>query len=373
MQEPTNMPLLETSSDGKSWPSSLTTLGPEQVAQGLDNVVPHPQLAYCITPTIQPVMSLGTAASQTMSATIVSPGSGGGHEIRPIANPLSYTSSVVSDPPLPTGIPRADPAFTNIQQPSILNHPAIMQIPGARSPARPMVLQGVPIYSNIGHMVEGSGLQTQLVGGFGAYAGPVTFGTAQPSNGFPVTISGNEIQHMQNSQSAASPHCFTAVGSGVSNYPGPIQPNSATISNLNADYPEAFTLQPSLKNITPRQESIGFNSGQSVAEAEDTDTQLTQDHVSLKTTNPIPDHGYARAHAWKDATEDGLSDLNKMAQAWLRSNITSFDDVLQHIPLEELGKQALIIREPGLLPQGKTCSWNLVKIENVSLDQIVNM
>ncbi|KAK6333590.1 hypothetical protein TWF718_011396 [Orbilia javanica] len=362
------MPLLETPLDGKYWPSPLTTSDPEHMPQRVDSVIPYPQRAYYFTHAAQPDMSPGIATSQSIPTTIAPPTSGDGHESYTTSDPFPYMPSVVLDTILPTNVPQPNPTLPNVQQPSILNHPATIQFPGARTAAWPMLLQEISIPPNIGHIVEGGNLQTQLVGGVGAYSGPVTFSTAQSSNGSPVAIAGNGSQNIQSSQSmrsAASPHYFTAVGPMISNYPGAIQPNPATASNPNPDYPKVFILQPSLRNNTPNQEFIGLRSSQSTTELKDTDFQVSQTYASLTTATHIPANGYAQTHAWKGSTDDGLSDLNNMTRAWLRSNITSFDDVLQHIPLEELGKQALIIREPSLLPHGRGCSWNLVKIENI--------
>ncbi|KAF3197642.1 hypothetical protein TWF679_002881 [Orbilia oligospora] len=364
------MPLLESSPEGKSWPAPLTTLDPEQVPQRIANAHPQSQQAYYFTPTIQPVMNLGMTTSQPTSATIVPPTRSSSHEHRPITDSLSYKSPVILDPPLPLGAPHADLNFANIQQPSVLKQSAILQVPSARSPAWPMMLQEIPISPNISHMVEDSDPQRQLIDGFGPYSGPMAFSTAQASNRFPTTISDSEIQHLQNPQSmqsAVTPHYSTAASPLVSDCPGPFQPSSVSIrSPTAADYPAVFLLQRPFKNNAPRQESTGFKSRRNTAEGDDKHPQTTQNLASLITSIPTPDYGYvqARAHVWKNIAEDGLSNLNKMTQTWLRSNITCFDDVLQHIPLEELGKQALIIREPGLLPQPKGCSWNLVKIEN---------
>ncbi|KAF3160687.1 hypothetical protein TWF106_006034 [Orbilia oligospora] len=365
------MPLLESSPEGKSWPAPLTTLDPEQVPQRIANAHPQSQQAYYFTPTIQPVMNLGMTTSQPTSATIVPPTRSSSHEHRPITDSLSYKSPVILDPPLPLGAPHADLNFANIQQPSVLKQSAILQVPSARSPAWPMMLQEIPISPNISHMVEDSDPQRQLIDGFGPYSGPMAFSTAQASNRFPTTISDSEIQHLQNPQSmqsAVTPHYSTAASPLVSDCPGPFQPSSVSIrSPTAADYPAVFLLQRPFKNNAPRQESTGFKSRRNTAEGDDKHPQTTQNLASLITSIPTPDYGYvqARAHVWKNIAEDGLSNLNKMTQTWLRSNITCFDDVLQHIPLEELGKQALIIREPGLLPQPKGCSWNLVKIENI--------
>ncbi|KAK6526663.1 hypothetical protein TWF281_009867 [Arthrobotrys megalospora] len=361
------MPLLEASPDGKSWLPSLFV--PEQIPQGLDNGLPRPQPAYYLTPMIQPVVNANADMSQPMATTGVSPASGGRHEPIPTASSLSYTSPIALDSSLPPSGSRTDPDFINIQQPGILNHPPTIPIPGVHTPAWSMTLQEVLTLSNPSSMIEGSGRPVQLIPGFGTYAGPGAFHTTRSSNGFPVTVAGSEVREIHNSQSmqsSATPRYFTASGSRNANYSGPIHSNPAPASSpsANADYPGVFILQPSLKHNSSLQELIGFKSSQGIDDAEGPDALSNQNHVSLASNLAI-DHDHAHANSWRTSAEDGLSDLNNMTQSWLKSHITSFEDALNHIPLEELGKQAIIVHEPGLLPQGKGCSWNLVKIENI--------
>ncbi|KAK6511965.1 hypothetical protein TWF481_000864 [Arthrobotrys musiformis] len=365
------MPLLQTPPDGKPWPPASNTLGPESTPQALDDTTPYQQQACYFVPTIQPIMDPETGTPRPASASIVTSASGGRHEIRPIDNAPPYRPPAVLDSYLTSNCPQIDATFKSTQQPSILSHPSLMPIPmqisGPTSSYWPMMLQEAPVPSNLGHMAERASLQPHPLAGSGAYAGPATFSVGQPPNMFPVAIPGNEFQYIQAPQSvqpAASAHYSTAIGPTIPSYTGPTHLGFPTVSNQSSEYTKLFMLQSSLKHASPRQEPTGPKSDQGIAETDDTGTSPTQNDFPLGIKSP-PDHSYAQARSWKSVAEDELSDLNNMTQAWLRSHIAGFDDVLQHIPLEELGKQALIIREPSLLPQGKGCSWNLVKIENI--------
>ncbi|EWC43418.1 hypothetical protein DRE_07641 [Drechslerella stenobrocha 248] len=54
-----------------------------------------------------------------------------------------------------------------------------------------------------------------------------------------------------------------------------------------------------------------------------------------------------------------------MTRLWLVSHITGYEEALKHIPLEELGKQVVMVSGSSLSPQTNSRSWNLVKIENI--------
>ncbi|KAK6348750.1 hypothetical protein TWF730_009523 [Orbilia blumenaviensis] len=354
------MPLLEASPGRKKWPPPLATL--EQGARGLDNPIPFPQRAYYMTPTIQPAINSAGSIPQPMPASVGSPAPGSGHELRPMASSLSYTSSIALDSSSPAETRQTGPELTNIQQSGILNHSSMAQAPGVRFPTWPIMLHEFPAPSNVNQMAQGSIHPSQLT------RGPTSelWGTVHPSNMFPITVPSSEIQQIHNPQSmqlAVNPQYFAAVGTMVPNHTEPAQPNPVSVPIPNIDYSKIFILQPTLQS-PPHREPSGFKLGQTVGEPEGEGIRSARNHTSLP-VKPILDSGHTQAHIWKGVAEDGLSDLNDMTQMWLRSHITSFDDVLQHIPLEELGKQALIIRGPGLTSPGKGCAWNLVKIENI--------
>ncbi|EPS40535.1 hypothetical protein H072_5620 [Dactylellina haptotyla CBS 200.50] len=62
---------------------------------------------------------------------------------------------------------------------------------------------------------------------------------------------------------------------------------------------------------------------------------------------------------------DEIFGLNSMSHSWLSSHVFGIGDVIKYMPLEELGKQTILVGESLLSSQSKDNCQNLVKIDNI--------
>ncbi|KAF3918046.1 hypothetical protein ABW21_db0204790 [Orbilia brochopaga] len=139
-------------------------------------------------------------------------------------------------------------------------------------------------------------------------------------------------------------------------------PDGTPAPSLSSQQPQYWVVQPSLKHN-------GFLRGPLRPE---TDQMLPKLQVSEPSfpSSVTASSSQASAHFHSaqirnGADDGGISDLEEMTRLWLVSHIAGYDDALKHVPLEELGKQVVMIGGPSFAPPGNGHSWNIVKIENI--------
>ncbi|KAK6350362.1 hypothetical protein TWF696_006594 [Orbilia brochopaga] len=123
-----------------------------------------------------------------------------------------------------------------------------------------------------------------------------------------------------------------------------------------------WVLQPSLGHGMFRQSPLKTEGDQMLSKLQVSESSFP----SSVTASSSQASAYLHTAHMKNTVEDaGTSDLEEMTRLWLISHVSCYDDALNHVPLEELGKQVMMIGVPSFAVLGNGPSWNIVKIENI--------
>ncbi|KAJ6262119.1 hypothetical protein Dda_2924 [Drechslerella dactyloides] len=249
--------------------------------------------------------------------------------------------------------PMNNASWTNGQPPQSFT--AIWSKSGIESAsASPHVPSGMPTYSpeappspQLAHLAVATS------------SGPIS--AYEPRVGAP----GKVVEASSHSDNSSSRSPYTTYAASLASYgqsntlPLPSGPSSSGPSSQQSQY---WVLQPSMKQNAFRQSSLDRETDQILPKAHVPEPSLpNSDTIG---SNQVP--AYHQSVQTQNVAEDiEISDLEEMTRVWFISHIAGYDDALRHVPLEELGKQVVMVGGPSFASQGDDRPWNIVKIENI--------